>query len=184
MVRRGPAHRVMRSFVYLPSSFPRSDLVGWPKVFPARLGRERSVEVRAGTDLGPKSLGSRIEIGTRTDLHGFFPAGPVREDLWPTYSMLRHSASGPEIGLLGRILAELLLQKNRNRPRPAFGWPEGRFRCFPGSSLAQIRPGRPISGPESFLRIKALAVHHAVAAWGRRGRAVSWPDLDPRGRVA
>jgi hypothetical protein len=32
--------------------------------------------------------------------------------------------------------------------RPA----QGRFRCFPGSSPAQIRPGRPISGPEALLR--------------------------------
>ncbi len=37
-------------------------------------------------------------------------------------------------------------------PRPADGLREGRFRCFPGSSLAKIRPGRPIYGPEALLR--------------------------------
>ncbi len=36
--------------------------------------------------------------------------------------------------------------------RPAFGRPEGRFRCFPESSPAEIRPGRPIYGPEALLR--------------------------------
>jgi len=69
----------MRSFVYLPSSFPRSDLVDWPKVFPARLGRERSVHVCSGTDLGTKSERFRSKMGTRTDLHGLFPAGPFQD---------------------------------------------------------------------------------------------------------
>ncbi len=41
-----------------------------------------------------------------------------------TYSMLRNSASGAEIGLPGRILAGLLPGKNRNRP---FGRPEFRI---------------------------------------------------------
>ncbi len=36
--------------------------------------------------------------------------------------------------------------------RPAFGRPEGRFWCFPGSSPAKIRPGSPISGLEALLR--------------------------------
>jgi hypothetical protein len=35
--------------------------------------------------------------------------------------------------------------------RPAFSRPEGRFRCFPGSSPAKIRPGRPINGPEALV---------------------------------
>jgi hypothetical protein len=35
---------------------------------------------------------------------------------------------------------------------PAEGRPEGRFRCFSGSSPAKIRPGRPISGPDAILR--------------------------------
>jgi hypothetical protein len=36
--------------------------------------------------------------------------------------------------------------------RPAEGRPDGQFRCFPGSSPAKIRPGRPIYGPEALLR--------------------------------
>ncbi len=36
--------------------------------------------------------------------------------------------------------------------RPAFGRPEGGFRCFPSSSPAKIRPGRLIPGPEAPLR--------------------------------
>ncbi len=43
------------------------------------------------------------------------------------YSMLRNSASGPEIGLLGRILAGLLPGKPKSALRPAFGRPEGLF---------------------------------------------------------
>ncbi len=44
------------------------------------------------------------------------------------YCMLRNRASGPAIGLPGRIWAGLLSGKHRNRP------------------------GRPISGPEALLR--------------------------------
>ncbi len=36
--------------------------------------------------------------------------------------------------------------------RPAFRRPKGQFRCFPSSSPATLRPGRPISGPEAPLR--------------------------------
>jgi hypothetical protein len=36
--------------------------------------------------------------------------------------------------------------------RPAFGRPEGRFRCFPGSSPTKIQPGSPTYGPEALLR--------------------------------
>ncbi len=56
--------------------------------------------------------------------------------------MLRNSASGPEIGLLGRILAGLLLGKQRHRPsgRPKAGW-----RADFGSFLIAVRPK---SGPE------------------------------------
>ncbi len=35
---------------------------------------------------------------------------------------------------------------------PAFCPPEGRFRRSPGSSPSEIRPGRPLSGPETLLR--------------------------------
>ncbi len=67
--------------------------------------------------------------------------------------MLRNSASGPEIGLPGRIVAGLFTVKEPNSAlRPAFGRPEGRFRFFPGSRPAKIRPGRPIYGPEALLR--------------------------------
>ncbi len=70
-----------------------------------------------------------------------------------TYSMLRNNASGPEIGLPGRILAGLLPEKHQNRPsgRPKAGR-RADFGTFPGSSPARIRPGRPIYGPEALLR--------------------------------
>ncbi len=66
-----------------------------------------------------------------------------------TYSTLRNNASGPLIGLSGRILAGLLPGKHRNLP---FGRPEGRFLCLPCSSPFKIRPGRPSYGPEAPLR--------------------------------
>ncbi len=75
--------------------------------------------------------------------------------------MLRNRASGPEIGLPGRILAGLLPGKNRNRP--SFR-PEGRFLCFPGSSPAKIRPRRPIYGPEARLRNLQLPIASTGAA--------------------
>ncbi len=66
------------------------------------------------------------------------------------YPMLRNDASGPEIGLLGRILAGLPPGKHRNRlpGRPSAGR-KGRLRCFHGSRPARNRPGSPISGPEA-----------------------------------
>jgi hypothetical protein len=36
-------------------------------------------------------------------------------------------------------------ERPKSALRPAFGRPESRFRCFPGSSTAKIQPGRPIS---------------------------------------
>ncbi len=60
--------------------------------------------------------------------------------------ILHANASGPAIGLPGRILGGLLPGRHRNRPsgRPKAGRradfsafrPEGRFQCFPGSSAA------------------------------------------------
>ncbi len=43
--------------------------------------------------------------------------------------------------------------------RPACGRPEGRFRYVLGSNLANIRPGRPIYGPETLLEsgLKSIA---------------------------
>ncbi len=87
-------------------------------------------------------LGSNLRMK-----HGHRSGGSIRKPSGshPTYSMLRNTASGPEIGLPGRILAGLLTGKDRNRPsgRPKAGrradvdalpeavWPksgpEGRF---------------------------------------------------------
>ena len=69
-----------------------------------------------------------------------------------TYTVLRNSASGPQIGLLGRIIGRAATgNAPKSALRPAFGRPEGRFRFFPGSSPAKIRPGRSTSGPEALL---------------------------------
>jgi hypothetical protein len=63
--------------------------------------------------------------------------------------MLRNIASGPEIGLPGRILAGLLSGKApKSSLRPA----GGPISVFPGSSPAKIRPGRLFYGPEALLR--------------------------------
>ncbi len=43
-------------------------------------------------------------------------------------------------------------KKPKSVLRQAVGQPEGRCRCFPGSSPAKSRPGRPIYGPEALLR--------------------------------
>jgi hypothetical protein len=81
------------------------------------------------------------------------------------FSMLRNSAAGLEIGLPGRSLAGLLPGKHRYLPA-------GRFPCFPGSSPAKIRPGRPISGPEALLRnveyshFRSEPGHLTSGAWG------------------
>ncbi len=66
------------------------------------------------------------------------------------YSLLRNSASVPEEGLPGQILAGL--PPGKHRDRPAEGRSEVRCRCCPGRSRAKIRPGRPINGPEALLR--------------------------------
>ena len=79
--------------------------------------------------------------------------------------MLRNSASGPEIELPGRILAGLLPGKQESALRPAEGRPEDRFRCFPGSSPAKIRPGSPISGPEALMR----NIEYKVSFLGGKG---------------
>ncbi len=61
------------------------------------------------------------------------PAGGV-----PGYSMLRNTASGPEIGLPGLILAGLLPGKNRKRPsgRPSAGR-RADFGAFPVAKVQQ-----------------------------------------------
>ncbi len=53
--------------------------------------------------------------------------------------------SGPDIGRTATGKAP------KSALPPAEGRPEGRFRCFPGSSPAKIWPGRPIYGPEPLL---------------------------------
>ncbi len=58
------------------------------------------------------------------------------------YSMLPNGASGPEIGLPGRILAGLLPGRHRNRPS---GWPKAGRRTDFGSFPVAVRPK---SGPE------------------------------------
>ncbi len=63
------------------------------------------------------------------------------------YFMLRNSASGPELGLPGRILAGLLPGKHRK----AFGR-RADFGAFPVAVRAKTRPGSPIYGPEALLR--------------------------------
>ncbi len=57
-----------------------------------------------------------------------------------------HRPSGPDFGRTATGKTPKLAL------RPAFGRPEGRCRCFPGSSPAQIQPGRPISVQEALMR--------------------------------
>ncbi len=74
---------------------------------------------------------------------------------WLCYSMLRNSASGPEIGLPGRILAGLQPGKDRIRHsgRPSAGW-RADFGAFP----AAVRPS---SGPEG----RFTARKHCCVTW-------------------
>ncbi len=67
--------------------------------------------------------------------------------------MLHKSASGPQMGLPGRILAGLLPGKNRNRSsgRPKAG-KRANLGAFPVAVQQKIRPGSPISGLEALLR--------------------------------
>ncbi len=53
--------------------------------------------------------------------------------------------SGPDFGRTATG------KRPKSALRPALCRPEGRFKCFPGSSPAKIRPGRPIYGPEALL---------------------------------
>ncbi len=71
--------------------------------------------------------------------------------------MLRNNASGPEIGLPGRIFGRILDGKTSTSAlRPAFGWAEGRFEAFPN----RIRPK---SGPRSPARKPDLRPGSVVA---------------------
>ncbi len=64
--------------------------------------------------------------------------------------MLHNYASGPAIGLPGRIL--LPGENTEIGPLAGPAGRRGRFGCFPGRSPAKIRPGRPISGPVALWR--------------------------------
>ena len=61
--------------------------------------------------------------------------------------MLRNIASGPELWLPGRILSR---SDSSREPLPAEGRPQSRLLSCP--DLGEIRPGTPISGPETILR--------------------------------
>ncbi len=69
-------------------------LVGWPEVSPDRADRGKSVQIRAVAGFGLKPAGFRPTIGTRTEMRGLVPAGPVREDLWPTYQLASRAVWG------------------------------------------------------------------------------------------
>ncbi len=69
--------------------------------------------------------------------------------------MLRNSASGPEIGLPGRILAGLLTGKHRNRPS---GRPKAGRRAYFGAIPVAVRPK---SGPEG----RFTARKHYCVTW-------------------
>jgi hypothetical protein len=73
-----------------------------------------------------------------------FRNGPGRDSVKRGYSMLLNSASGPQIGLPGRILAGLLPVKYRNRPS---GQPRAGRRGDVGAFPVAVR--QPISGPEA-----------------------------------
>ncbi len=110
-------------------------------------------EIRAGTGPKPSISGGKWPSGPSPGTSGT-PGGPrtklkiVRKHSQVhkltgsifNYSMLRNTASGPEIGLPGRILAGLQLGNHRNQPSgrrtdlgafPVAIWPksgpEGRF---------------------------------------------------------
>jgi hypothetical protein len=87
---------------------------------------------------------------------------------------LRTSASGPDIGLQGPDCGWTATGKAPKLSlRPADGRPKGRFLCFPGSSPATIRPGRPISVPEAILRnIEYVRQRHYYRTYLERSRAL------------
>ncbi len=97
---------------------------------------------------------ARIECPGQTPDHSRGPnpapraqgMGLVLPDLMD--SMLLNCASGQEIGLPGRISAGFLSGKLR----PAEGQPESLYCGFPVQSPTEVRPGRPISGPEALVR--------------------------------
>jgi hypothetical protein len=95
-----------------------------------RSGKPRNRPPSAGRRAGLRL--ARLESGRN----------PARK---PDFRPGSTGASGPEIGLPDRMAAGLLPGKHRHRP-------EDRSRFFPGCGPAEIRPGRPIYGPEALLR--------------------------------
>ncbi len=122
-------------------------LTGSPRDSSGRICSSGHRRLGAGSGPVPGISGPRVPLGpcprphqsirsTRPPHHtGIFRG---RSALPLSCSVLRNGASGPEIGLSGRILAGLLPGKHQNR------W-------LPGSSPAKSRPGRPHSGPEALL---------------------------------
>ncbi len=97
-----------------------------------RWGSRRAVavwtpKIRLGAKLlkGVGSLPGALLITPKSRPLNLIPIEPRN------YSVSRHNVSWAEFGLPNRMLAGLLPGKRRNR---ACGRPEGRFRCFPGSS--------------------------------------------------
>ncbi len=79
----------------------------------------------------------------------------------------RNCASGPEIGLPGRISARIIVRKAaKSALRPAEGRPEGRFWKFPDENPTEILPGSPISGSEALLRNIGYTVFRRHAGIG------------------
>ena len=132
---------------------PKGPFRCFPGSSPAKIRHGRPI-------YGPEALLRNIDYPseiTRRSQRLFAIVSDVRPNHWdknylgnPGYSMLHNSVSGPVIGLdFGRTATG---KAPKSALRPAFGRPECRFRCFPGSSPAKILPGRPISGPEALLR--------------------------------
>ncbi len=127
----------------------RSKTVGfWPHVGPPGFGYTTQ---RSQTKLILRTRpGNRQFWGTATRCEAkSFPQFWLRLPKDSPLCLFAHqcnSASGPQIGFPGCILAGLLPWK---APKSAFGRSEGRFRFFPGS---KIRLGMPIYGPEALMR--------------------------------
>ncbi len=131
-------------------TFPRGPLPGDRK----QEYKFRDASSTTGTHAASWGLSDAVmapsRLRGRPQLHTLFLVAPQKdiELLYVTQECFRavNLPSGPDFGRTATGKApELAL-------RPAFGRPEGRFRRFPGSSPAEIRPGRPIYGPEARLR--------------------------------
>ena len=68
--------------------------------------------------------------------------------------LIHCGASGPEIRLPCRISAGFCFGKPQNRPSGAKAGRRADLDIFAMKNLAELRPGRPISGPEALLRTR------------------------------